>query len=338
VGAPSGLGFWIAYKPLNAAVLLKQAGASWVAPRAGFNGWNDPGLMARNFDGSFKMSASVEKLKEYKDAGLALYPWIYPNMIGWHSALEGFGALWDTGLCDGLLVDAEAEWCGPDAAYNAQEARAFVLGLRTRCPGAWIAHAPMDYLANHPTFPWVEFGELDAVMPQIYAYEHDDRGHAFHLERVEAQWAAWEAKHPEATKPRWPIGCTYRPKARGYTKEGKPIPLTPWPDQGARVAADVVAFLDHPLVVAAQAPSLYSLEASPSEVLQALADRVPGRPEPLLTHPETAANPLGWQDRAEQAAAERAALSDTDPAPAPTPGEGANTLPSTPASKKEPSA
>lgn len=333
MAAPSGLGIWIAYKPENAVVLLKQVGARWVAPRAGFNGWNDPGLMVYKKDHSIDLEASAKKLQEYKDAGFALYPWIYPNMSGWRSALVGFGLLWDTGLCDGLLVDAEAEWCGPDASRNASEALAFVSGLRARCPGAWIAHAPMDYLAFHPTFPWAEFGQLDAVMPQVYAFEHGDQGHAHHLEAVEKQWVVWEEAHPLAAKPRWPIGCTYRPKARGYTKDGKPIPLTPWPDQGARVAADVAAFLDHPLTVAAAAPSLYALEASHPEVIEMLAARARGASgafrEPAPTQPDTAANPIGWQDRAEQ---ERA---DTDPVPAPS--ENISTAPATPGAKKEPS-
>lgn len=284
--APSGLGLWMAYRPANALMLLKQTGAAWVAPRAGLNGWDDPGL-------------TVDRLQEYRDAGVYTAPWIYPTMTGWRRALDGFARLHATGLCDGLIVDAEAEWCEPDAARNAAEAKTFVAELRRRCPDAWIAHAPMDYVANHPTFPWVEFGALDAVMPQVYAYEHDDRGHAYHLERVEKQWLDWEAAHPEAKKPRWPIGCTYRPKTRGYDATGRPIPLPAWPNQSARVAADVAAFLDHPLSRSALAPSLYSLEAAPPEVIAMLAARVVPIREPGPTHPDTPANPIGRQDRAE---------------------------------------
>lgn len=292
--APSGLGMWIAYRPAGAVELLRLIGAAWVAPRAGFNGWNDGGLRE-------------EHLRAYRAAGLGVFPWIYPTPGGIKSSVAGLVALWETGFCDGLILDAEAEWCGPDAARNALDADAFVQELRAKCPGAWIGHAPMDYLAYHPTFPWSQFGKLDAVMPQVYAYEHGDHGHVHHVEAVERQWAAFELAHP-GQPPRWPIGCTYRPKTRGYDAAGKPIPLPAWPDQGVRVAADVAAFLDHPLVSAAAAPSLYSLEACPPEVIAMLAARA-RTVEVQPTQPDTAAVPLGWQDRAEARAAE------TEPAP-----------------------
>ena len=95
------------------------------------------------------------------------------------------------------------------------------------------------------------------------------------------------------------------------------------------MAKDVADFLDHPLTKAAAAPSLYALEASHPEVIAMLAARVPPVHEPAPTQPETAANPIGWQDRAEQE------LADTDPAPVPS--ENISTAPSTPAAKKEPS-
>lgn len=277
--APSGLGIWIAYEPQNAADRCVDIGAAWVAPRAGLNGWQ-------------KSSLSKDSLVRYKHRGLKVYPWIYPTMDGWKSSVAGFVDLWDTELCDGLIVDAEAEWCGPDRAFNALEADAFVQELRDRCPDAFIAHAPMDYLNYHPTFPWAQFGKLDAVMPQTYFFEHDDRGAAHNLEGVEAQWIAWEESNPSAKKPRWPIGCTYRPRQR-LKQDLAPLPIE-------RIVAEVAAFLDHPLVRAAAAPSLYSLEAAPPEVIAMLAERVRTREVPP-TQPDTAPTDPYLVDRLESA-------------------------------------
>ena len=248
---PSGLGAWVAYKPAAVETTLVGCGFSWVAPRAGFNGWNDPGC-------------SAGQLIAYRRAGLRVYPWIYPTPLGVSAAVEGFRRLHQLGICDGLIVDAEAEWCADGMGVVAAS---FVAQLRAACPDAWIAHAPMDYVANHPLFPWAEFGALDAVLPQVYAFEHNDQGHAHHLDATDHQWRSFEASHPSAAPPRSPVGCTYRPPSRG----GHPLP--PWPDQGARVAADVAAFLDHPIVRASRAPSLYSIEAAPPEVLALLRAR-----------------------------------------------------------------
>jgi hypothetical protein len=281
--APSGLGIWIAYASANSPDGCVAVGAQWVAMRAGFNGWQN----------------SLIALESYRAKGLRTYPWIYPTPAGIKSSIAGFVHLWDTGLCDGLIIDAEEEWRGPNAAQNALDADFFVQELRDRCPDAWIAHAPMDYIDSHPTFPWLQFGKLDAVMPQVYAFEHNDLGHAHHLEAVEAQWRSFELAHP-GQPPRWPIGCTYRPKTRGYDAEKKPIWLEPWPDQCARVAADVAAFLDHPITRAASAPSLYTLEAAHPEVIAMLADRVRTREAPS-TQPDTAPNDPYRVDRLESA-------------------------------------
>jgi hypothetical protein len=253
---PTGLGFWVAYTPTMVVEKLVSVGAKWVAPRAGLNGWNDGGLRTK------------EDLQRYKDAGLQVFPWIYPTPQGWKSTLDGFQRLVSTQLCDGLILDAEAEWC--DGKSNGVAA-VLVEKLREAFPTLWIAHAPMDYINYHPKFPWVEFGELDAVLPQVYAWEHDDHGHVFHLERVEAAWAAWEKKNPLSVKPRWPIGCTYRPGFRGTES------LTPLPDQWNKIAMDVEAFLDHPLCKG-KPVSLYSLEAAyssgqPTAVIEMLQKR-----------------------------------------------------------------
>lgn len=286
--APEKLGIWVAYEPQNAAVRCTDIGASWVAPRAGLNGWQ-------------KSSLTAASLLTYKQRGLKTFPWVYATLNGWKSSVAGFVALWDTGLCDGLIIDAEAEWCEHAASLNAQEADAFVSEMRDRCPDAWIAHAPMDYLAYHHTFPWVQFSRLDAVLPQTYFFEHDDRGAAHNLEAVESQWAAFESAFPKAKKPRWPIGVTYRPSKRGG------VTLAPMPIE--KVVAEVAAFLDHPITRAAAAPSLYSLEAAPPEVIAMLAERVRTHEAPP-TQPDTAPNDPYTVDRLESALSDS---SDSDP-------------------------
>lgn len=288
MSAPTGLGLWTAYQPTDILARLRTVGARWVAPRAGYDGWTDA-------------HCRVADLLAYKRAGLAIYPWIYPSMHGWHLALAGLQQLWDTGLCDGLIVDWEAEWCGPDSAANNMQARAFVAGLLAIDSPAdghpWIAHAPMDYRSNHPTAPWAAFDALDCAMIQLYAYEHDDRGHLYHLGRVLPQWA-------DTGKPCWPIGCTYRPRSR--LVGGVPTVLPPMTP--AVIAADVAAFLDAP-ALAGLPVSLYSIEAASPEVMAMLADRAapqptaPSTPDPTIPL-DAPAHALGVADRAEQEAAD----------------------------------
>lgn len=270
--APVGLGMWIAYRPQDPVRDLLRCGASWVAPRAGRDGRNGKGC-------------TDSDLLEYKRAGPRVYPWIYVTMSGWRQAVDGFARLLTTGACDGLIINAEAEWAGPDAARNDGQARALCAELRSRVGAdTFLAHAPMDYVGNHPTFPWAAFGEAcDAVMPQVYWYEHDDSGAVYHLERTDRQWRAWEAAHPQATRPRWPIGVTYRPAMRDQRLLS---PISP-----GRIVDEVRAFLDHPLTQDRPA-SLYSIEAAMPGVLDAVRrhlrrDTDPAPPPPRVVAPPT---------------------------------------------------
>lgn len=263
--APHGLGFWIAFeasidpgpKARDLAVAIdrcKRAGATWVALRAGAGGANDAHL-------------SEASLRAFEAAGIDVYVWIFAYPATAAKEIAGYRR-WFVAGAKGALINAEFEYQKASAA----DARALVAGIRQawheaqgerRLRGldpiadeAFVAHAPPDYLGagvGHAlSDELVALDEVcDAIMPQVYAWEHDDRGHAFHLDRVMAGYA----KRGLGLDRVWCVGCTYRPTKRG----GKT--LTPLPDQQQRLAEDLAAFLDHPGVAACPAPSLYSLDA-----------------------------------------------------------------------------
>lgn len=262
---PTGLGIWCAYKPTNPAVRCVEIGASWVAPRAGFDAWNDPGCR-------------VSDMQAYRQAGLGIYPWLYVTPEHTDRIVDAAKHILETGYVDGLILDPEIEFVG-----RQRDAAELVRALRAALPDVFIAYAPFDNRASFPEYPWTEFDALDAAMPQVYSWEHDDRGSQYWLPHVMEQWRACPI-------PVWPVGCTYRPKIRG----GHPTP----PLSDSIVAADVGWFVDQR---PAGVPwSLYSLEAAPVEVIEALVERAVPRHEPLPAYPDTAATPLGWADRAER--------------------------------------
>jgi Putative peptidoglycan binding domain len=260
--APAGFGYWVAFaqnmtpSPLAQDIaetcrVLKALGAGWVAPRAGMDGWNDGGL-------------TVEALAAYKQLGIGCYPWMYTRPSGIASTVAAAVRLVATGCVDGIILDAEGEYLGQHAA-----AAKLADTIRGALGDRWIAHAPFDNIAFHPTFPYREIvrgsakaGEgprLDGVLPQLYAWEHDDSGHPFWEKKCQAQWTQWEAQNPDAAVPRHWIGCCYRPAMRAG-KATPPLPLQ-------TVIADVVGFRkDNPL------GSLYSIDAAVSLGQRAILD------------------------------------------------------------------
>ncbi len=312
---PRGEGGWLAFesavdpgaKAKDLAVTIERcqsAGVTWIAPRAGAGGGND-------------VSFNEESIQAYLSAGLLVLPWIFPYKATEARVIAGFKR-WFLSGAHGVIINAEFEY----QPATALEARALVAGIRDAWAEAqgermskglpviadapFIAHAPPDYLGagiGHALSDELVAldEECDAIMPQIYAWEHNDRGHVFHLERVMAGYA----KRGLGPNKVWPVGCTYRPKQRC----GKPTPLML--DEGKRVADDLVAFLEHPISMASGAASYYSLDAitwinrQDDHVMAALAMRHASKTsttqphEPLPSHPITPATPLGWQDRAE---------------------------------------
>lgn len=146
-----------------------------------------------------------------------------------------------------------------------------------RAMGSWrVSHAPPDYAGARGDGALAILDELcDRVYPQVYSFEHDDRGSPAHLDAVHALYM----KRPMGVSKVSPIGCTYRPRVRGFDPVTKrPIPLRPIGD--AKVANDVIAFLSHPWTMAADAVHLYSLDAMTfaGEGGQAVLDAVKAMP------------------------------------------------------------
>lgn len=262
---PSGLGMWIAFeaaidpgsKSRDLAVAVdrcQRAGATWVALRAGAGGANDKAL-------------SDESIAAFVAAGIDVYVWIfaYPNTAA--AEIAGYKR-WFIAGAKGAIINAEF----PYQPATADEARALVAGIRTAwveaqgervrrgldviADEAFVGHAPPDYLGagvGHAlSDELLALDEVcDAIMPQVYAWEHNDEGHVAHVNRVMAGYAKRKLYADKV----WCVGCTYRPKTRG----GKPTP--PMLDEAQRIADDVLAFLDNGYVRACPAPSLYTLDA-----------------------------------------------------------------------------
>lgn len=299
MNAPKGLGWWVAFErsitPKGKQEDLRQAvdwclatGAKWVALRAGAGGNPDADL-------------SPESIRAFLDAGIDPYVWIFAYQRTAAQELAGY-AKWFTLGAKGALINAEFEY----ATATRDDALRLVDGIRLAWDAyggdgpSFVAHAPPDYLGagiGHPLREQlIALDECtDLILPQVYAWEHDDRGHALHLDRVSAGYAKRGYTDKLA-----PIGCSYRPKVRGKAS----VPY--WEDEPQRVAADVISYLEHPSVVACPCPSLYSLDAvawinGPSDqVIATIAARHKAQQAPTLPPPSnlpldggnTAATPL----------------------------------------------
>lgn len=286
MNAPKGLMWWIAFErsitPKDKEADLAQAiewckatGATSVALRAGAGGNADADMDARS-------------IRAFLDAGIDPYVWVFAYQatqaleVGLYNRAFGWGA-------KGAIINAEFEY----ATATRDDALRLVEGIRVAWDAhgsggeSFVAHAPPDYLGaqlGHP--PQDELISLDEccdlIMPQVYAWEHDDRGHAYHLDRIVKAYDARGYADKLA-----PIGCSYRPKVRG----GKPVPRMD--DEPQRVALDVISYLEHPGVIRCPCPSLYTLDAigwingPADQVISTLAARVNAQKAPTLPPPPT---------------------------------------------------
>ena len=252
--APKGLGFWVAFErsitprdkreDLRTAIeWCKATGATWVALRAGAGGANDADL-------------SNQSIQAFLDAGIDPYVWIFAYQRTAQAEVAGY-AKWFAQGAKGAIINAEFEYATAtrDDALKLVESIRVAWDIHGSGGPSWVAHAPPDYLGagiGHPLRDQlVALDEAcDLIMPQVYAWEHDDKGHAFHLDRVVSGYVRRGFGDKLA-----PIGCTYRPKKRGKYS----VPYME--DEPQRVAQDVLAYLDHASVIACPCPSLYSLDA-----------------------------------------------------------------------------
>ena len=243
---PQGRGAWVAFvdamsaggRAEDIALLVERArclGCSWVALRVGAAGQRDGGAHLGG-------APARDLVDAIRGAGLGLYVWLF-EYAAHPTASRSIWKAWQS-LSDGAIVNAEFEYL----AATREMAEQLVSDLRAMGYD-YVAHAPPDYAGGRGDGAMAYLDAVcDEIMPQVYAYEHDDRGHAHHLDAVRTLYERRGLLDKVS-----PIGCTYRPKTRG----GKA--LAPVPDEV--VARDVVAFLDHPWTRASSAPSLYSLDA-----------------------------------------------------------------------------
>jgi hypothetical protein len=306
--APRSLGWWVAFEralstggkraDLQTAIeRCKATGATWIAMRAGAGGNDDAAL-------------TEESVVTLDEAGLDVFIWIFDYTGRSGPELEDYRRWFKTGRVKGAILNAEYEY----AKSSAHEALALVQSVRD-IGYDFVAHAPPDYLGARGGEPWDSLDDAcDQIMPQVYSFEHDDRGHVFHLDRV---LALYKARGIDLAKVS-PIGCSYRPKTRGYrvdqaTGKSVPVPTPPMANEADVVARDVLAFMDHPHVASCAAPSLYTLDAitwingAGDRVLPALTERArrkttepPAMPDGGVQPGSVgAATPMGWEARAD---------------------------------------
>lgn len=200
-------GFWMAFEePVTVlGSALEATGARWIAPRAGDGGiYRTPGQV--------NVPISPPYMRLYQDLGLAVYPWIYlrPDDCGRGKDLAYLRRLVDLGA-SGVILDVEVEFMGEHDA-----AKRLVDKARAALPDTFLAYSAFDMPLYHPSFPWQELSVLDGAFPQLYAYEHNDRGHGYWIGEYERQWAAKDAQSAVVKAcPRYPVGACYRPRTRG---------------------------------------------------------------------------------------------------------------------------
>jgi hypothetical protein len=246
---PTGLGIWIAFASAvgghaKAAEQLVELGASWVAPRAGASDTRDAAWSAPD---------ARAHVRRYHDAGLRVYPWLYSRPWSYRLEVALLRRLVEDGA-DGVIIDAETPW---DSGQRTTALK-YVDALDAALPGVFIADAPWAYPSYHPGFPFAEFGKrMNARMPQCYWTEFDNRGAAWHLPRIDAQWTAFHDAHRGVARPIMPIGVTY-----GHEHPSHP--------PGTFVPAELTIFLDR---YASSGCSLYTLEAARADAKQLLRAR-----------------------------------------------------------------
>ncbi|MGL4808151.1 MAG: hypothetical protein ACRC4O_05360 [Giesbergeria sp.] len=249
---PQGRGAWVAFvdamspggRAEDIALLVERAkrlGCSWVALRIGAAGMKDGGAHLGG-------APARDLIDAIRAAGLGLYVWLF-EYADHRTAGYPIWEAWAP-IADGAIINAEFEYL----KASKEQAEALVEDLYTMGYD-YVAHAPPDYAGGRGDGAMKYLDAVcDEIMPQVYAYEHDDRGHVAHLDAVRALYEKRGIPIEKVS----PIGCTYRPRTRGFDGAGKGIPTKPIGDEP--VARDVVAFLDHPWTRASSAPSLYSLD------------------------------------------------------------------------------
>lgn len=252
----SSLGWWVAFEraiddgpkavDLQKAIdVCKSTGAEWIAVRGGAGGHDDADLNA-------------ESIAAYREAGIEPIVWVFNYQRSQQAELDDFARFAKMGVTKAIL-NAEFEYIPASEA----QARSLVQGVRD-LGYEWVAHAPPDYAGGRGEGALAALDEVcDAILPQVYAFEHNDKGHLHHIAAVVELYAARGYGLDKV----WPVLGSYRPRTRGYSKNpttGKtdvPIPTARLTNEAERVSADVVAGLVDCFARGVRFPSIYSIDA-----------------------------------------------------------------------------
>lgn len=183
------------------------------------------------------------------------------NVVSWNYTMPKYTdrivaqvkALYDMGI-QNHIIDAEIEYEG-----YAEEAKSLVEKLRTAVPHMKLAHSPLWYPSAHKGYPWKEFDELDAVLPQIY-FTMLSPGHS-------AEWMLNKSNEDyeklNLKQLRSPIGSSFHGTMMNGVQNGQPCTV-----------ADCEMFL----YLCQETPnlpfwSLYSYDSMPAEIWALLAQR-----------------------------------------------------------------
>lgn len=220
-----GLGMWIAFwprdtngKPVAVEVLAAQLlalGVTWVAMRVGDTKFTD-----------YTPAAFEAMCKVLRSFGLASLPWYYSRPTFYLREVGLVKELLEMGA-DGVIIDAEIEWSERGDPMARPKAKDYGERLRAAVGDAYIAHAPLAWLAYHRNWPFEEFGTfVDQVMPQSYWSElkHGQYSADFVSNCLEA-WEAREAAGDIVAKGFAPIGVTYG--RREMMAKGMPAKTAP---------------------------------------------------------------------------------------------------------------
>lgn len=156
--------------------------------------------------------------------GLKIFAWAYVyGNASTNSSVSAESAVANWAIAqgaDGFIIDAEGEYEQQPGGDNATPAAQYCQAIRAQYPNRFLAYAPFAYIARHPTYPYIQFGQYcNAVMPQDY---WADIGVSVNqmVSEMDGQWSNWQnglvgGPHAGSIKPIVPIGQGY--PSSGYS-------------------------------------------------------------------------------------------------------------------------
>jgi len=153
----------------------RSAGLQWITIKGG------DGL-------SWWSQLTLNLVRELQQAGFKVLGWVYAYGNSPQNEAAVANHVLDLG-CDGLIIDAEAEYEGKPLM-----AEAYMKAIRAAHPGAFIAYSSFPLISKHPKFPYIEFGRYcDASMPQCY-WKLIGFSPKVMMNRTKQEWDDWGAK------------------------------------------------------------------------------------------------------------------------------------------------